>query len=155
MMKRKLSVGLDVAGTATIELALTAPILGALLIGMVDLSTAFSNKLRLEQVAQRTIERVQQNGFTTGQETILETEAQTAGGTGSTADLTFWIECNGVRQTGSTAYTTGCPNSGDVYGRFVELVIVKTHTPIIAARFSQSNSNGTMTVRGKAGIRIQ
>jgi Flp pilus assembly protein TadG len=154
MTTRILALARDVAGSATIELALTAPILGALLIGMVDLSMAFSNKLRLEQVAQQAIERVQQNGFTTGQEATLEAEAQAAAGTGSNADLTFWLECNGVRQA-STAYTTGCTTPGDTYGRFVELVIVKTHTPIIAARFSQSNSDGTITVRGKAGIRIQ
>ena len=155
MMARLFSLARNVAGTATIELALIAPILGALLVGMVDLSTAFSHKLRLEQVAQRAIERVQQNGFTTGQQATLETEAQAAAWTGSTATLTFWLECDGVRQTDASAYTNGCPDSGDVYGRFVQMEVVKTHTPIIAARFSQSNANGTITVRGTAGIRIQ
>ena len=155
MIGRFSSLVRDTAGSVTIELALLAPILGTMLIGMVDLSTAFSNKLRLEQIAQRTIEKVQQNGFTVGQKLTLETEAETAAGTGSVATLKFWLECDGVRQTGAAAYTTGCPDADDVFGRFVQLAIVKSHTPIIAAKFSQSNTNGTITVRGTAGIRIQ
>jgi len=155
MIGRLSSLVRDTAGSVTIELALLAPILGTMLIGMVVLSTAFSNKLRLEQIAQRTIEKVQQNGFTTSQEATLELEAETAAGTGSVATLTWWLECDGVRQTGTTAYTNGCPDADDVFGRYVQLAIVKTHTPIIAARFSQSNANGTITVRGTAGIRIQ
>ena len=154
-MARPSSLVGDTAGSVTIELALLAPILSMMLIGMVDLSTAFSNKLRLEQIAQRTIERVQQNGFTADQQLALETEAQTAAGTGSTATLTFWLECNGVRQAAAAAYTAGCANASDVLGRFVQLAIVKSHAPIIAARFMQSNTDGTITVRGTAGIRIQ
>ena len=155
MIGRRLHLVRDTDGSVTIELALIAPILGMMLIGLVDLSTAFSNKLRLEQIAQRTIERVQQNGFTADQKLALETEAQTAAGTGSTATLTFWLECNGVRQTDASAYTAGCSNATDVFGRFVQLAIVKSHAPIIAARFMQSNTDGTITVRGTAGIRIQ
>lgn len=145
----------DSAGSVTIELALLAPILAAMLIGMVDLSTAFSHKLRLEQIAQRTIERVQQNGFTTGQRAVLELEAQAAAGTGSVATLTWWLECNGVRQTAAAAYVAGCSNANAVFGRFVQLVIVKSHTPLIPATYTQSNADGTITVRGTAGIRIQ
>ncbi len=50
----------DDRGASIIELALVAPILASLLIGMVDLSRAYSHKLLLEQAAQRSIEKVQQ-----------------------------------------------------------------------------------------------
>jgi Flp pilus assembly protein TadG len=138
-------------GSVTIELALIAPILAALLIGLVDLSTAYSNKLRLEQIANRAIERVQQNGFDTSWETTLEAEAAAAGGSGATADLTYWLECNGTKVG---TYTAGCA-SGVPTARYVQVEVVKSHTPIISARFAASNTNGTITVRGIAGLRIQ
>lgn len=150
MMTPKISIVRDVAGAATIELALVAPMLGAMLIGMIDLSTAYSNKLQLEQIAQRVIENVQQNGTTADKKTALETEAQAAAGTGSVAVATFRLECNGV----ATTYANGC-TGGQAYARFVELVITKSHTPLIPAKFAASNTDGTITVRGIAGIRIQ
>jgi Flp pilus assembly protein TadG len=138
-------------GTVTIELALIAPILAALLIGLVDFGTAFSNKLRLEQIANRAIERVQQNGFDTTWETVLEAEAAAAAGTGATADLTYWLECNGTKVG---TYTAGCA-SGVSIARYVQMEVVKTHSPLIAASFSGSNASGTITARGLAGLRIQ
>lgn len=150
MMTPKISIARDRAGAVTIELALLAPILTAMLVGMIDLSTAYSNKLQLEQIAQRVIENVQQNGTTEDKKTDLEAEARTAAGAGSVAVMTFRLECNGV----ATTYGNGC-TGGQSYARFVELVITKSHTPIIAATFAGSNSDGTMTVRGVAGIRIQ
>ena len=49
----------DDRGASIVELALVVPIMGSLLIGMVDLSRAYSHKLKLEQAAQRAIEKVQ------------------------------------------------------------------------------------------------
>ena len=153
MMKR-MALLRDNAGTATIELALLAPILAAMLIGMIDLSTAYSDKLKLEQVAQRSIEKVQQTGFTVAKKPTLEAEAAAAAGTGATATLSYWLECNGVKMTGASAYTNGC-SSGQAYARYVELDVQKTYTPIIMSRFSGANTNGTFTLHGIAGIRIQ
>ena len=48
MMRRVSSLLRDGAGNVTIELALLAPILATMFIGLVDLSNAFSDKLRLE-----------------------------------------------------------------------------------------------------------
>jgi Flp pilus assembly protein TadG len=55
----------DERGASIVELALVTPILASLLIGMVDLSRAYSYKLNLEQGAQRAIEKVQQYQTTT------------------------------------------------------------------------------------------
>ena len=153
MMKR-LSLRNDSGGTATIELALLAPILSAMLIGLIDLSTAYSDKLKLEQVAQRTIEKVQQSGFTVSKEATLEAEAAAAAGTGATADLTYWLECNGVKMTAANGYTAGC-SSGQAYARYVQLDVQKVYTPIIMGTFSGASANGTFTLHGVAGIRIQ
>lgn len=151
MSARLPTLARDSAGTATIELGLVAPFLAALLIGLIDLSDAYSDKLRLEQVAQRTIEKVQQHGFTVSMETTLEAEAEAAAGDGSDADLTYWLECNGTR---ATDYTAGCAE-GEAYARYVQLDIQKNFAPIIPAHFASSNEDGTFTLHGIAGIRIQ
>ena len=142
-------------GAVTIELAIAAPILATMLIGLVDISTGYSAKLRAEQIAQRTIEKVQAIGFDASDETELEDEAEaaaTAGGlAGATADITYWLECDGT-PAGNFAATCA---EGAVYAKYVQLEIQYTFAPIIAHRFNSSNSDGTLTVQGVAGIRIQ
>lgn len=152
MMKRFASITGDNRGAITVELALAAPILAALLIGLIDISTLYSDKLRLEQVAQRTIEKVQQTTFKTSDETTLETEAEAAAGSGSDADVTYWLECNGVVQTGSSAYTGTCPN-GQTIARYMQIDITKNYSTIILAQFAGAGSGGTYTLHGKAGLR--
>ena len=51
MMKRLVHLIRDERGTSVIELALLAPILASLVIGMSDLSRAYSAKLQLELLA--------------------------------------------------------------------------------------------------------
>jgi Flp pilus assembly protein TadG len=146
MMKRFSSLLRNGAGNVTIELALLAPILAAMLIGLVDLSNAFSDKLRLEQIAQRSIERVMQKSFKVADVADLETEAEAAAGTGSNATVTYWLECNAVKMTGSSAYTNGCAD-GEQYARYVQIEITKSYPAMIAST--------SWTLTGKAGIRIQ
>jgi hypothetical protein len=134
------------AGTVTIELAMVAPILAAMLIGLVDISHAYSSKLRLEQSAQRSIEKVMQNTFKIADVATLKTEAEATAGPGSTATVTYWLECNGVRMTGASAYAAGC-SSGQTYARYVQVSIAKPHTALIWER--------SWNLTGVAGIRIQ
>ena len=149
MTKRFSSLLRERDGTVTIELAMVAPILAAMLIGLIDLSTAYSSKLRLEQVAQRTIEKVMQTSFKVADATTLKTEAEAEAGTGATATVTYWLECNGAPVTGTTpaaAFASEC-SEGAQYSRHVQVSIVKPHTALI-----MSNS---WNIVGVAGIRIQ
>ena len=146
MMQRLSALLRDRAGTVTIELALLAPILAAMLIGLVDISRAYSDKLRLEQVAQRGIEKVMQNSFKSPPAVPLEAAADAEAGTGADATVTFWLECDGEIQTGASAYTTPCPE-GEQHGRYVQIAITKTYTPLIM--------NTSWELDGVAGIRIQ
>jgi Flp pilus assembly protein TadG len=146
MMKRLSSLLRESAGAVTIELAMVAPILAAMLIGLVDLSHAYSTKLRLEQAAQRTVERVMQNGFGVADAPALKSDAEAAAGNGATATVTWWLECNAVKQTSSTAYAGSCPD-GQQYSRHVQVSIVKPHTALIMDR--------TWNLVGVAGIRVQ
>lgn len=150
MMKNFTSLARNSRGSITVELALAAPLLATLLIGLIDISTLYSDKLRLEQVAQRMVEKVQQTGFKTSDETSLESEAATAAGTGAVADVTYWLECNGVKQTG--AYTDTC-SGNQTLARYMQIDITKSHSPIILANFAGSATNGSYTLHGKAGLR--
>ena len=61
----------DDRGAAVIEMALVAPVFALMVIGISDMSNAYSQKLALEQGAQRSIEKVMQ---TTGLTTVAVLE---------------------------------------------------------------------------------
>ena len=159
MMTRFTRLARDDRGASIIELALVAPILASLLIGMVDLSRAYSSKLMLEQAAQRSIEKVQQYQASSNTPTLMKAEtvaaAKAAGFAAATdADVTvdFWLECNGVR---AANYESTCAN-GETYGRWVSVDVQARFTPMFrSSRWPGSNSDGTYTLHGKAGMRTQ
>ncbi len=151
MMTRLHQIYSDESGNSFIEMALAAPLLAVLLFGMVDISRAYSDDLLLEQVAQRTVERIQQSGFNPAQESSLEAEAIAAAGAGSTANVTFVLECNGAAQSWTSTCTTG-----QTYARYVTVLVTRPFTPIFGTKlFAGANNNGTVTLEGEAGIRVQ
>jgi hypothetical protein len=118
---------------------------------MVDMSRAYSDRLLLEQVAQRTIERVQQTGFDPLSKTALETEAKQAAGAGSTATVSWVLECNGSAQ----GWSTTC-SDGQTYARYVTVVVTSPFTPMFGAKyFPGADAQGVITLSGEAGVRIQ
>jgi len=151
-------IGRDCRGTAIVELALAAPILAALLIGMVDVSRGYSTRLQLEQAAQRSIEKAMQATKSTSLYVTLKTEgAQAAGVTVDAVDVQYWLECNGTRMTGATmesAYNQNCA-VGQTYARYLTVEITKSFVPMFAVRMAGANADGTYTLKGKAGIRVQ
>lgn len=147
------SLARDERGTSVIEMAMLMPVMSSLLIGMVDISRAYSDKLQLEQAAQRSIEKVQQYQTTTSTYSTLQAEAATAAGVAiSAVTVDPWLECDGVRQA---SYTGVCPN-GQVYTRYITVSIQKMFTPMFGTGyFPNANSDGTYTLTGQAGLRTQ
>ena len=140
-------------GNSFVEMALAMPVLTALLIGMVDISRGVSAKLKVVQAAQRTVELVQRSGFDYDQIAALDTEAETAAGTGSNATVTAWLECGS--STTRLAYDASC-TSGEAYSRHMDVTITKSFTPMFGTRFFPgANADGTYTVSGLAGVRVQ
>lgn len=138
----------DERGASIIEMGLAAPILCTMLVGMIDLSGAYSAKLQVEQGAQRSIEYIQRNGFATGQETTIQGEAQTGAGTGSTATVTTWSTCNGTTAGFDDSCTTP-PMS-----RYIRVSVTKTYTPYL--KIPAAFGGGTnYTVHGSAQLRMQ
>ena len=159
MIRKLRNLAADERGTSLIEMALATPILAACLMGMVDLSRAYSERLQLEQATQRAIEKVFNNQTQSTSYNTLKAEAvsaaQDAGYTGVTAsDVTidFWLECNGARQSD---YDTNCTD-GQVYARYINVAIQKKFTPFFGTKyFPGANSDGTFTLKADAGIRTQ
>ena len=139
-------------GAATVEMALFAPFFAAMLIGMVDISSAYAAKLQLQQAAQRAVEKIEQTSASTSVIATLTAEAATAAGVAvSAVTVDYWLECNGSRQS---SYATVC-TPGQTYARYLTVQITKDFSPPIKFKFPNSNSDGTYTITTKAGIRTQ
>ena len=159
MIRKLRNLCTDDRGTALIEMALAAPLLAAVLMGMVDLSRAYSERLQLEQATQRAIEKVFNNQTQSTSFNTLKSEAvsaaQAAGFTNVTSsDVTidYWLECDGVRQSN---YDTPCA-AGAIYARYINVAIQKKFVPYFGTQyFPGANSDGTFTLRADAGIRTQ
>ncbi len=144
----------DQRGNSLIEMGLIAPVLGAMLIGAVDISRAVSTKLKLEQAAQRAIELAQRSTYSTGYNSTLVSEATTAAGSGSSATVTAWTECD--HSSTHLSYDTGTCNATASYARYVKVTVTNSFTPLFGTRFfPDHNSNGTVTVTGAATVRTQ
>jgi Flp pilus assembly protein TadG len=142
----------DQGGNSLVEMGLMAPVLAALLVGTVDISQAVSTKVQVEQAAQRAIELAQRSNYATSMNATLKSEAETAAGSGSSATVTAWLECN---HSGSKDYDTGTCTSAQSYARYVSVTVTGSYTPIFPNMFFTTNSNGTVTVKGYAVIRTQ
>jgi Flp pilus assembly protein TadG len=151
----------DDRGASVIELALTAPFLAAIVIGMSDLARAYSLKLQLEQAAQRTIEQIENqkavnpagyNSALTAEATSAMTDAGYSTGNTITADS--WRECN--TDTTHQTFVGDCPNTTDTTTRYVSISISHDYTPFFPSRaWPSANSDGTITLNGYAEVRIQ
>jgi len=146
----------DERGASIIEMALLLPFLGSLIIGVADISRAYSAKLKLEQAAYRSIEKVQQYRDTSSTFSTISAEATTAataaGFTSPVVTVDYFLECDGTRQAtyNATCSGTTTPN------RWITVDIAGTFTPMFASsRWPGSNANGTYTLHGKAGLRTQ
>lgn len=156
---RKLSR--DRSGTATIELALCAPILATMVIGVTDISIAYGKKLELEQAAQRAMEKVMQ---TTGEETPentikIEAVCQYNGtddsGTCLTAPITtdnvtvnYSLTCDGA----ATDYALDCAE-GQLEIRYITARVTDTYEPMFDLHFG-TGVDGKYSLEGEAGVRV-
>ena len=146
------SLSRDQRGAAIIELAIIAPIMATLLIGMVDLGRGYSTKLQLEQAAQRAIEKVMNGQADKSTAAALKTEAATTADVLETAvTVDYWHECANTRMSD---YDSVCSN-GQTDRRYLTVSVNKTFTPMFATKWAGANDDGTYTITGKTGVRTQ
>jgi len=164
-MRKIASLYSDEGGASIIEMALILPVFTTMLLGMVDISRAYSAELQLEQSGYRAIEKVQQYQATEDTYTTLKNEAVSAANAAGFTDVTtsnvtvdYWLECDGVRQGNGTpgnGYDTTC-SSGQRYGRWVNVSLTHKFKPLFASNiWPGSNSDGTYTLHASAGLRTQ
>jgi Flp pilus assembly protein TadG len=157
MIGRFLYPARDERGTSAVELGLLAPILSMFLVGLVDISRAVSERLRLEQAAQRAIERQMQGQEPSSTFSNIASDAAAAADVAvANVTVTPWRECNGTTVgSGSAYYTTSC-TAGQTEAGYLRVEVTKAFTPTFSTRFFPgANANGTVTITGKAGIRIK
>jgi Flp pilus assembly protein TadG len=166
----------DESGAAVLELALVAPILALMTIGVVDISNAYGRKLALEQGAQRAIEKVMQTTGSTTVETTLKTEAvcqvngmdengtcKTSPITASNVTVTYRQECidSGgtiTTQTSNDATTFDafvCGTGTVREAKYLEVAVSDKYTPMFTTHFSGINDDGTYHISATAGMRTK
>lgn len=166
----------DDRGAAVIEMALVAPVFALMVIGISDMSNAYSQKLALEQGAQRSIEKVMQTtGLTTVEDTI-KTEAvcqingvntdgscKTTPISASNVTVTYRLECKDsgggiTSQTNTDAATFDdleCPPS-TTESRYLEVLVEDKYTPIFPVHFASfTEADGTYHLSARAGMRTK
>lgn len=150
----------DERGSSLVELALVLPLLGTMVVGLVDISRGYSAKLQLEQAAHRAIEKTMNNQKeTTLYDTLVAEAMEAANVPQSAVQVRYWLECNGVSQNTSAStmaadYEKKCADNIP-YARYVSVRIEKAYAPMFRVRFAGSNADGTFTLIGRAGIRVQ
>lgn len=160
MTRRLAALARDDRGASIIEMAMVLPVFATIVIGMTDISRAYSTKVQMTQAAQRAIEKAMQGKKELSVYDTLQAEAAAAAGVATSAvAVRYWLECNGVSQMQSVAtmaadYNHVCPN-GQTFARYVNVDITKTFTPMFSTRFAGANADGTYTLHGKATIRVQ
>lgn len=177
-MTRRFRAGLlrDQRGTAVTELAIVAPVLALTVIGIVDMSNAYSRKLAAEQGAHRAVEKIMQTTEDSTVENTLTTEAvcqvngtntdgscKTSPISASDVTVTWRLECTDsggliAAQVSSDATTFdgfSC-NVGTVReARYVSVTVNDKYTPMFPLRFIALNGDGTYHISATAGMRTQ
>lgn len=176
-VRRFHKIASDARGTAVIELALVAPVLALTIIGLVDISNAYSRKLALEQGAQRAIEKIMQTTETSTVETTLKTEAvcqvngmnsdgtcKTTPITASNVTVTYRLECKSSGGTiASTSVTTDSSafdalscGSTEREQRYLEVNVTDKYYPTFPVHFAGFlASDGSYHISATAGMRTQ
>lgn len=141
-------------GTSTLELALVLPMGMFLVLGAIDTSLGYAEKLRVEASAARAIEQITAYSRVKTDYTASVAEAATAA-QADPADVTvtYWLECNNVVQS---SFTGTCATSSAQIARFVKVAISGKFTPVLNYRqFLTPGNDGFVRVEGDASVRIQ
>ncbi len=152
-------------GAAIIELAIVAPVIALMTVGVVDLSNGFGTKLRVEQAAQRSVEKVMQTTGITNVETTITNEAicqfngtmpdgvtcKTAPLTVANVKVTHSLYCNnGATPTADV----DCP-AGQTESKWIKVTVQTEYKPLFPLHFTGIDANGKYNIQASAGMRTE
>lgn len=171
----------DTKGAAIIELALVAPVLALTVIGIVDMSNAFSRKLALEQGAQRAIEMIMQTTEedtvegTLTNEVVCQVNGLNSDGTCKSSPITssnvtpMWRrECTDssgtITQAPNSPYSSStdfdnasnaCPSTAVSEEDYIQVSVTDKYTPLFPIHFASINGDGTYHLSATVGMRTK
>ena len=147
----------DRRGTSVIELAIIAPVLSLVTMGIIDLSNGYARRLELTEAVDGTIERISAGNFEiSGTTTGLDFDAYIADAAAAAkvpeeqVSVAAWRECDGVEQTD---FDGSCP-SDQIMARYVQVSIEGSFKPMFATVFAPG-PDGTYPLHAEAAVRIQ
>jgi Flp pilus assembly pilin Flp len=143
--RRLYAIAKDQSGTSVIEVALVAPVLAVMLIGIADLSRGYSERYTLEVAAHRTLERAGVGSTQTDYSFLAVEAAKAAGVSADKVTLANWLECNGTRMADFDAV---CAPTQEI-SRYVSIQIRNTFQP------SFFMTGGPIQIVGDAAVRVQ
>ena len=138
----------DTRGTSFVEFGMLAPVLALLVMGIIDLSTALSDRFTIQQAANRSLELLQARPVVADDDgdvdySFVKAEAADAAGVPETqVTLTQWLECDGVADDGDDS----CADDEDA-ARYLRVRITKN----FQGRFLL----GTTPMAASGALRIQ
>ncbi len=142
----------DTRGVAVIELALIAPVLAIMVVGVIDMSNGINRKLQLEQAAQRSLEMIlQTTGNDTTEAAITAQVVQQAGVEAGDVVVARRLECGGVAVPDITAECDPLVTEA----RYITVTVTDKYTPMFRVHFTGLNADGTYHIAAKAGMRTQ
>lgn len=147
---RSLTVMLrDRAGNSAVELALATPMLMAAISPLLDLGSAFSLQLQVQQAAQAGAQYALRHGWNSSAISSAVTSATTAAVSANPSPSQSCGCPNGTGITSASCSTT-CSN-GQTAGTYVTVAAQSSYTPIVP--YSLFGSGLTLTAQ--ATVRIQ
>lgn len=161
-MKRFIKLWQEDRGAAIIELAFVAPVIALMTVGVVDLSNGFGTKLKVEQAAQRSVEKVMQTTGITNVETTIADEAicqfngtfdngdcKTAPLTTANVTVAHSLYCNNVVSTAPDC------TAGQTESRWIKVTVWTDYQPLFPLHFTGIDANGKYRIQASAGMRTQ
>jgi Flp pilus assembly protein TadG len=140
-------------GTSVIEFGLLAPILAVTLMGVTDVSMAYSRKIGLEQAAFRALEKVAVGSVQSDYQYLKAEAAAAANVPASSVTVTNWVECDQVVQP---LWTDNC-TATQLTARYVRVSITTNYTPMFfeGPLAATGDGNGNVAVTAAASVRVQ
>lgn len=141
----------DARGTSLVEFAAAAPVFALLVVGVGDISRGFSERLALQQAANRTLELAHLGTRDPDYSYLIQEAAAAADVPESQVGLSQWLECDGTRK----AFDATCDDDEQI-ARYITLTINSTFTPAFGSiAYPGALPDGRVPLVAEASLRVQ
>ena len=141
----------DARGTSLVEFAAAAPVFALMVVGIGDIARGFSDRLALQQAANRTIELAHLGTRDPNYNYLIPEAATAAGVPQSQVTLVSWLECDGARKE----FDETCDDDEQI-ARYITLTINSSFRPAFSSIvYPGARPDGTVPLVARASLRVQ